>query len=88
VRILRVVAAAGLTVPLVLRNPVVVLLDLVRHARLPVGLRRLGPLQVALVVHRLHLDAWVDPHPRLHLRLVRTRHVLHQPGVTKVVVGK
>lgn len=87
-RIPRAVAEAGLTVPLVRRNPVEVLLDLVRHARPRHALRRLDPVQVVPVVHRLHLGARVDRHPRVHLHLVRTRRVLRQPDVPKVVVGK
>jgi hypothetical protein len=88
VRTHRVVGAVGPTVPLVLRNPVVVPLDLVRHVRHQLALRQLDPPRVVPVVHHRNRDARGVPHPHARLRLVRALRTPHRHDARKGLVGK
>ena len=87
-RIHRAVAVVELTVPLVLRNPVVVLLGLVPRVPRHLALHQLSPRQrghrlvVPVIRHHL-LVAQGDQSHHAHLHLVRTLHALHRLDVRK-----
>lgn len=87
-RIHRVVAAVGHTLPRVRRNPVVVLLGLVPRVPPQHALRQVDPRQIVPVVHHRNLDVQGAPHPHAPLHLVRVHRIPPQHDARKELVGK